>query len=328
MARVFVGAEPASIWDADEIAAMRSDFDARGHLLRQLVAGASQSKLNPDVRTKKVVHHHIHNSAGTWMCENARLAGETTTSREHNCNMYWAHEFNRDLSMDGPHLNAPQHGYPTMTCQKRLKEMAEEDQGLSFSCIERWLDYGHGDWCPLNLTYTTIVRDPLKRMGTTMDMDYGNSESIALQALKDGIAEMPNNRRWLSSHIPFDNLMVRSLNGPDVFRLPLGNITEEHLEKAKRRLEQFDVVLAIPTLYTDMIQLHEMIGWPTWIVTAQKVYHSQRSAPVFSVDFLDFLTGLNKHDIELYNFGVELARQRTEKHLAQFKIQQALVGQH
>ena len=75
-----------------------------------------------------------------------------------------------------------------------------------------------------------------------------------------------NSTRWNNS-AGLDNFYVRSLNGPAVYRLPLGAITDAHLERAAAWLSTAAVVLplanlsALPRLLgVDVAMPHEVTG--------------------------------------------------------------------
>eukprot|EP00403_Amphidinium_massartii_P009744 CAMPEP_0178423904 /NCGR_PEP_ID=MMETSP0689_2-20121128/27928_1 /TAXON_ID=160604 /ORGANISM="Amphidinium massartii, Strain CS-259" /LENGTH=670 /DNA_ID=CAMNT_0020045511 /DNA_START=30 /DNA_END=2039 /DNA_ORIENTATION=- len=56
-----------------------------------------------------------------------------------------------------------------------------------------------------------------------------------------------------------DNFYIRSLLGKDVYHLPFGEITKEHLERAKKVLEGFDLIFLKSDNLLD--ELHSLMGW-------------------------------------------------------------------
>jgi hypothetical protein len=272
---------------------------------------------------KRVLHVHIHNSAGTWMCDHARSVGEKTTAWPFNCNLNWSvginkhgkHGVNKTIQVnpDGPFTAI--HDNLQISCASRMAEMAKE--GVTFSMIERWLNFAHGDWCPNNFLYSIILREPVARAKTTFRLTLRNDPGSLLRILTSSLRSndsVPDNP-WIYSHAAFSNLMVRTLNGPAVMALPIRALKSEHLQIAKDRLRRFDVVLAAPTLYTDIIQMKNLAGWEfqeqRQVYTRNSGAGKRTTNTNMTQELGRLLVEHNQLDQELYEFGVELARART-----------------
>merc|ERR1719188_164017 len=116
---------------------------------------------------------------------------------------------------------------------------------------------------------------------------------------------------WLFSYAAYNDLVVRLLNGPEVMLMPRGALNASHLERAKQRLQEFDVVMTIPSLPSDWWQMVDKLGWrptpnpfDTPVVLAR--HHFQVSSQIQTL-----LQEHNKLDLELYAFAVQLAEART-----------------
>merc|ERR1719401_847772 len=72
--------------------------------------------------------------------------------------------------------------------------------------------------------------------------------------------------RWPSEHYWFDNHMVRAILGPEVFALPIGQITDEHAQAAIKLLDKFDLVITLESLANNASSaaqksLNAVLGW-------------------------------------------------------------------
>jgi len=320
-------------FDLDEIESLTSDFNTRVAKVQTPEPGfAALKSLEPETslhleNLKKAIHLHIHNAAGTYMCSMAKAHGEAASmDKGRNCNM------NMD---DGP-FNVPD----TMpagqgrkdTCADRLKEMKQNK--LSFSMIEREIDSKAGDWCPNDFLYTIIVRDPVKRAITTMEQNFKRNKELAKMKINEGLQGKTMKGFWVAHWPAFSDLMVRSLNGPDAMKLPIGGLNATHLQFAKQRLSEFHAVLAVPTLAADFVQLVDVLGWSPSNSMKQRERDWQPPPPGASRNEKKLLSEKNrttddeldrmlfKHnywDRQLYSYGMELAKERTDALLRQCK---------
>lgn len=260
---------------------------------------------------RKVVHMHIHNAGGTFLCSKAGMMGEFVMGWPCNCNL--RNVYGR--LTDGPfsrvvHNNA--------TCADRQAEM--DRQNVSFSMIERWIEHGTGDWCGKKFVYTVTVRDPVERGATTTKVNFQNRSGAVLSLLRRAEAtRLPVRKGWLHSHAAFDNTMIRLLNGVEAMVLPIGGINKTHLQRAMHMLQKFDVVLDLPNITRDHVQLTYALGWQPLAPPRQKKKTKTRTRQgppralrsTVAPELSDKLTRLNALDMELYRYGQALAIERS-----------------
>lgn len=250
---------------------------------------------------KPIIHLHLHNSAGSTFCSIGNIAGERVNLGYDNCNLRW----NKSHFYDGPFGNISE----SPSCQTRLLQMSKEN--VSMSMIERYMNFAEGDWCPTLFHYSVILRNPTDRAMTTLRINGRNDSQKAMQLLTT-VGNRTVSKDWLHSHATYNDFTVRSLNGPEVMALPVGAVTREHLETAKDRLKLFDVVIDLDNAGTDRIQLTDKFGWPYhWLGAAFK--YNPRGNKVANVppDLAELLRVNNRLDMELYEFGRELAANRS-----------------
>ena len=116
-----------------------------------------------------------------------------------------------------------------------------------------------------------------------------------------------------------DNFYVRSLCGPDVFHLPVGTLTREHLAQAKQRLAAFEAVLILEEYDAGLAQLEHLLSWKRPPKKdAHRSFGSGDTTIAFTAPQRQILVDRNQLDIELFQFAtvrqlsfVHSARKRT-----------------
>jgi len=210
------------------------------------------------------------------------------------------------------------------TCGARVQQFKRRN--WDFYEIERFVDFteGAGDWCPREMSYAIIMRDPIKRAASQMTANQQTIDDIR------GWFRTPTVFRhrsgYIRSHIPYDNFFVRTLCGLDCFFLPPDALDGEHLETAKRQLAKFDAVLTADNLLTQLVQLEALTGWRGLQASATRVVHNNGCAKGgpqcarFAMSQADvrFLQEHNRLDLKLYDYAAEVAREKTTRlnHLA------------
>ena len=261
-------------------------------------------------RDKIAFYVHIHKSGGTTVCKTAQTNGEEVNSHN-NCNM----------KGDGPWTITEK--TLSRTCEERY-QLAKEN-GYSFVAMERFLLEDELD-CKDRFLYVLMLRDPEKRHKSHIDVHrYGivqdkhrgfvGEEKIKTKRKKLkrevksdlGIALMDND-------LSGDNYLTRILLGERGFNgtLPLGSITYKHGEDAKKKLEQFDIILRLEKFDEDKVQLVKHLGWTKWIGVANARAKEQ-------VDSFDSNEGdgpttfevSNSIDAALYKHASDLAKSLT-----------------
>mmetsp|Transcript_17383 Transcript_17383/g.47160 ORF Transcript_17383/g.47160 Transcript_17383/m.47160 type:complete len:319 (-) Transcript_17383:117-1073(-) len=293
--------EPAvSDFFEEEVAAMKSHFHRPGAESARLIHVAqNQDSLKP------LMFIHVHKSLGSWMC--------------------WVVQFVGGSSIDHQDCSAPDDtcwassafDYKS-TCAARVQQLNAHN--WTFYEIERWIDFAEdaGDWCPEELSYAIIMRDPVKRAASQMTANKQTIDDIK------GWFESPRvfNRRegFVSSHVSYDNFYVRTLCGVECFFLPPGAITEAHLEKAKKRLEELDAVLMVEDLLTQLVQLEALTGWKGLQSYSDQFIHndgciyggSECAKFLMTGEAEAFLRSHNQLDVELYQYATGVASRKTD----------------
>ena len=280
-------------------------------------------------RDKIAFYVHIHKSGGTTLCKTAQANGEEVNS-DNNCNM----------KGDGPWTITKK--TLSRSCEERHK-LAKEN-GYSFVAMERFLLEDELD-CKDRFLYVLMIRDPerrhkshidVHRHGVFQDKHRGFVERkkvktkrkkkrrsdffpmITRRAVRRrlkkrevksdlGIALMDND-------LSGDNYLTRILLGERGFNgtLPLGSITYKHGEDAKKKMEQFDIILRLEKFDEDKVQLVKHLGWTKWIGAANARAKEQ-------VDSSDSNEGngptafevSNSIDAALYKHASDLAKSLT-----------------
>eukprot|EP00435_Cladocopium_sp_Y103_P037771 s1107_g10.t1 len=244
----------------------------------------------------RVLWVHLHSYGGTTICDLARAHGEKVSPPKDNCN----------IMPDG--CSTPKAF--RIPCRKRAVSTQ-----YTFSAVERVLDEDDLKCSggPQNMLFGIMLRDPVAGLKSTL---IGNEfeKGIILQTLRSHVVT-----RNLAFHfcLPpfdtyqhFDNFAVRTLSGD--YDVAPGEVTRQHLEKAKGVLSKLDVVLIMEDLTDHLAQLRAVFGWD--VDVDRSVWHSHwHRIPknVFSVQEAAFLKEVNHLDYELYDFAQTLARQLT-----------------
>lgn len=100
-----------------------------------------------------------------------------------------------------------------------------------------------------------VLRDPMDRVFSHINL---------LSQQDQGTPLLSSNRitpKFLFENAPLiaNNFVIRNLIGPKGYKIPFGNITQEHLEEAKQRLESFDLVFITSDKLLDDVQ--QLLGW-------------------------------------------------------------------
>jgi len=252
---------------------------------------------------------HISKSAGTTFCicgqtngcvGSGMRAGEDPVLE--NCHA----GDNDDAPDDLPHWAAKrQHPDRFDTCEG-LEKYARENQ-FTLEGNENWL-IGEG-LCP-QFWNVIILRDPIDRLVSHLQELSRIPANTASSEVETGPLAWNATKltpEYVFQQVPIlaDNFYTRSLLGAETYAMPLGSLNQSHLERAKKVIEGFDLVLVLhPGLLDD---LQNYLGW--------SCSSSRRVAPD------DFSSALHSHwgdlewkkvksrnslDIELVKYAVTL----------------------
>jgi hypothetical protein len=294
--------EPAvSDFFEDEVAAMKSHFRRPGAESARLIHVAQdQNSLKP------LMFIHVHKSLGTWMCFVVKHAGGSSVIGNPDCTMP------EDSCWSSSAFGSKS------TCAARMQQFNANH--WTFYEIERWLDFADdaGDWCPEDLSYAIILRDPVKRAASQMSANHQTMDDI--KGWFDSPVVFDRRQGFISSHVSYDNFYVRTLCGVECFFLPPGALSAEHLEKAKGRLEKLDAVLMVDDLLTHVVQLDAITNltglqdYSKYVVHNNACTYGGSDCAKFIMTEEDeaFLRSRNQLDVELYQHAAEVASRKMD----------------
>ena len=173
------------------------------------------------------------------MCDLAHFNAERLSGNTANCN----------LESDDAHVTTKG---VDISCDDRLAKQRRD--GSTWMGLERWID---SETCS-NFYYVTMLREPLDRMvsnvyqiwntyaGRNTNFSWVTPEDI-MTWVSPGKAYFDYPTEFMEvSTAAYDNFYIRTLCGADVFFLPAGSVTREHLEKAKNVLRCVFLALHVP----------------------------------------------------------------------------------
>ena len=265
---------------------------------------------------------HVHKSGGTAICRLAEVNGEvfdefaSAEHFKHNCN----------CKGDGPdaEVNEWALGYDR-SCEERAQLKS------SFQMVERWVDT-HTCGASHGMARAIMIRDPLDRIISAAPFEAEVHAHVktrelvkmVMRSIQPGAMHALEEPEALKgTHMigygtaAWDNFLTRTLGGPDVFRLPARSLNATHLEHAKQKLSNFEIVMMLDEFDTDSAQLSHILGWQALVVEehlpAQRLPRAEHTTNPFSEEQLRELAEVNKLDMELVCFARALARERTAR---------------
>lgn len=251
-------------------------------------------------RQPRVLWIHLHGYGGTTICDMARSQGEKVPRAQDNCNVM------PDLCSTPKIFRTP--------CTKRASSLQ-----YTFTAIERAVDEddlscsgGAASSPGATMLYGAMLRDPLSGIKSTW---IGNEleKDLILAAIKT--KTRPRNFQYhfclppSDTYQHFDNFAVRTLSGD--YDVAPGEVTSRHLERAKEVLSRLDVVLILEHLVDHLPQLHAIFGWDLMMDNPWRSHRHRIPKNAMSPGEEMFLKKVNAWDYELYEFGKELALERT-----------------
>lgn len=251
-------------------------------------------------RGKNIIWVHLHKYGGTFVCQTAKAIGEKISKNGFaNCN--WPGDgYGRGPSMG-----------ENFEHQALCKERAESPF-ITFSGIERGLV--PGDLGCAGVTTGIMLREPLSAALSSqqfdMHMNVGNLIRQIAKGEEPGELDYDDFRRGRVTWRNIDNFVVRTLSG-EFSKIPVNQVSREHLEIAKGVLQRIDVVILLENLATQKIQLTRYFGWPSEDVHADRPANARGGAKGLQKEVFEIFKKVNWLDYELYEFGRQLAENRT-----------------
>jgi hypothetical protein len=271
-------------------------------------SGGSVAHPNPK-RSRPTFFMHLHKAAGTTLCElavrngqrAAGMKGIGTKALGFNCNLLGDDPGHLGLEVEGQESTYGQ-AEGKLSCKGRL-EIMKRDR-LVFSAVERWLF--PSDLCLNSFIYITCLRDPVKRIKSSIKFHREQSEALVTD--------------WATTHEFFphapiskgspsvDNFYVRSFAGKATYLKKLGLVTAQDLEEAQAILEKnFEVVLIVEQFSRDLVQLEVLLGWKSTTLGNAKKSPDSRKVEFTELQEL-VLKKRNALDYDFYKFADEKAK--------------------
>lgn len=273
---------------------------------------------------KPVFFMHIHNAAGTWMRALAEKHHETPLTGK-----YLGENLPLEPSGD---WNLYKEGWCNYEDPSNLKRCSEKVHAMkkeqsTFTSIERPFVLDN-DWCPDDLLYVTIVREPIALMRSTLlnnhfdieevlALEKGDEPKMKYSGCLEGSMEqfhVPKMNRREHGYQHFDNFVTRSLNGYEIYALPYGEITRSHLDNAKQVLSKFDLVLDLEHLDAEKAKLYKMMGWDDSVIAEAKNTHD--SPFEWTIEQQTMLKKANWADLELYEYALFISNSSQPRRMA------------
>jgi len=213
-----------------------------------------------------VFFSHVSKSAGTTFCACGMRSGclgfgmeEGSDPVLQNCH---AGLWDKSAPDDSPHWGAEgNHPEQFDTCNG----LADYANSKNYT-LEGNENYLVSDGVCPQFWNVVILRDPIERLVSHLSELTRIPEKSPWRFREVRVGDAlwnPHNLtpQTIFQEIPIlsDNFYIRSLLGRDVYRLPLGGVTKEHLEQAKKVVEKFDLVLLKSSSLMDDIQ--HLMGW-------------------------------------------------------------------
>lgn len=272
-----------------------------------LVSAYGQVYRDEFASKRAVFLSHISKSAGTELCmcswdSGCRAWG--SANKDDNC-----HARGRSSPMDTPAWGGVVH---------RTKLFSTCNQLYEYNSANRFTVEGNENHliqeglCS-DFWNVIIMREPIERLMAHLSYLYDLDEVADRQW-----AQVKVGLYWDPSHITTEtafnalpivtnNFYIRNLLGHKGYKLGFGEVTEAHLEEAKRILEQFDLVMLKNDALSYNIQ--HLMGWRC-STPSTRSGHTEEYAKLLKSHWgpeqWERLERANRLDIELYKYAIKL----------------------
>jgi len=215
-------------------------------------------------RSKPMMWVHLHKSGGSMMCSMAKRNHETVVTPGESC--MW---LNHDLFWDSPQYQGA--SFPPPTCAERKEHLQRNP--FTWAQIERV--FTEQDYCPETFTYGIMLRDPMHLALSMTNAAAAGSPvpdhskdfqkvmyCVGTHAKNNPLCSLPEEPYGIRLWMFYDNFVVRTLGGMDVYRLPPGGVTEQHARRVIKLLESFDMVMFLEDINRPArLHLADRLGW-------------------------------------------------------------------
>lgn len=245
-------------------------------------------------RKKPLLWMHVHKAGGSFMCQMAKR-NERVVAPEENCN--WK-------GHDGYQQSGQ--AYTRVSCDERAK--AFHRRGFTYGQVEREMD--SNEVCD-EFRYGVMLREPMSLMHSLLNYEIWYTQKFAhhnlnippdmVDWLKGKINDQTVPGDQFAPWVHLDNFQTRVI--ANAFDVPAGQISDEHVEKARSFLQNNGFMVHIlEDLPTQGESLFNELGWK-WQAGAlhRKVNQLAMEERPFMPEEKQYLKELNKYDYALYN---------------------------
>jgi len=210
-----------------------------------------------------------------------------------------------EIMMRGMSLRLPRHNFipKFLISFSKLRGLrAALKSPRRIAVLHGHLDLSIGRLLPDDAEFITVLRNPVQRaISHYYHYSRQTGDPAHALAMRSSLTE------WVSECrlVEMDNGQTRRLAGAT--GIPIGRVTCETLERAKRNLAaKFSVVGVTERFEEFQILMHRRLGWPYRRYPMRNAGNTERTRATPDDDALSTIEACNRFDLELYRFAVEL----------------------
>lgn len=178
------------------------------------------------------------------------------------------------------------------------------------ACVEDWRYMWQATESPVmaalgcpHTAYWVVLRPPVERVLSRLYKKHWDVTVVMEMLTTTTWLRYDRRCKELSGSAALSNFYVRSLGGPDSYKLNLTAVGEEHYAFARRTLQSFDVALPLRNLSS----LPRLLGLPAGVEMPEEVNGTHSPAPETpDPQLLALLEERNQLDARLYDDVVEM----------------------
>lgn len=173
--------------------------------------------------------------------------------------------------------------------------------------FEAHCGWGIHERLPEPSRYLTVIREPTDRTLSVFFFRKQQGKLPREARLEDWIAARPDQDVW---HV--DNGQVRYLAGEGgrILDVPIGEVTREHLERAKQRLEEMFYVAIMERFDESMVLFRRTLKWRRVSYGRSNVTKQRKKKDEITPEHRALIARHNELDTELYRFALALFERR------------------
>jgi len=191
-----------------------------------------------------------------------------------------------------------------------FKRAAPEENGR-YDVIHGHVHFGVHEYLPDPATYMTMLRDPIDRVVSHYHFVLSNPGHYLYPVIAGRGYTLHDYAVTRASH-ELDNDQVRWLCTCHHFDVPVGQVSRQMLNEAKWNLENGIAVFGLMERFTDSLRcIQAAFGWAD--VSPPERRNANKDRPALDQippDTLKAIRDVNRYDIELYEFALDLFDQQ------------------